>query len=88
MKYLIVLASGLADEPVSALDGRTPVEMARTPVLDELGRNARLAGVATLPEDLPAAEEVALISLLGYDPHHCFRGEAGLAAADLLAQVP
>ena len=88
MKYLVVLASGLADEPVEGLEGRTPVEAAETPVLDEMARHGRLAAVTTLPEDLPASEEVALFSILGYDPHDGFCGEAGLAAADLLSSMP
>ena len=84
MKYIIVLASGLADEPVADLDDQTPLAVARTPVLDEISRKGKIGRVVTLPEDLPASEEVALLSALGYDPHIHFSGEAGLAAADLV----
>jgi 2,3-bisphosphoglycerate-independent phosphoglycerate mutase len=87
MKYLIIWASGLADEPSPELGDRSPLEVARTPALDEAARIGRIASVATLPTDLPASEEVALFSALGYDPHIHFTGEAALAAAELLPRL-
>lgn len=83
MKYLILLASGLADAPIQELGGRTPLEAAHTPALDALAREGKVGRVRTIPDDLPASEEVALLSLLGYDPTRYFTGEAGLAAAGL-----
>ena len=88
MKYFIVLAGGLADEPAEELDGRTPLESADTPYLDLLAERGKLAAVTTLPAELPASEEVALLSSLGYDPSLFFSGEAGLAATDLLSSLP
>jgi len=82
MKFVMILAAGVADEPIEALDGRTPLESAHTPALDELARNGKTGRIRTLYDDLPASEEVALLSCLGYDPHKYFCGEAGLAVAD------
>lgn len=82
MRYVIILASGVADEPVEALGGKTPLAAARTPALDELAREGKTGGIRTLPEGLPASEDVALLAALGYDPHKYFSGEAGLAVAD------
>ena len=36
MKYIVVLGDGMADEPIAELGGRTPMEAANTPVMDEL----------------------------------------------------
>ena len=36
MKYIIVLADGMADEPIAQLGGMTPLEYANTPVMDML----------------------------------------------------
>jgi len=83
MKYAIVLASGMADEPLDKLSGRTPTEAAHSPALDALAGDGKTGGVKTLPDDLPASEGVALLSALGYDPHRYFTGEAALAAAGL-----
>ncbi len=82
MKYLIVLASGMADEPLAELGGRTPLAAAHKPALDELARDGKIGCVRTLPEPLPASEEVALLSALGFSPQEFFTGEAGLAVAE------
>ena len=79
MKYLILLAAGLADEPVESLGGRTPLEAAHTPTLDGMARGGKTGAVKMIPEDLPASEEVALLAALGYSPHKHFTGEGGLA---------
>jgi 2,3-bisphosphoglycerate-independent phosphoglycerate mutase len=36
MKYVIVLADGMADEPLQQLGGKTPMEVAVTPVMEQL----------------------------------------------------
>ena len=36
MKYIIVLGDGMADEPLEALGGKTPLMCAKTPVMDML----------------------------------------------------
>ena len=38
MKYVIVLADGMADEPLEQLGGKTPMEVAATPVMDKLAQ--------------------------------------------------
>lgn len=88
MKYIIVLASGLADEASADLDGHTPLEVARAPTLNEMALRGKLGLVTTLPEALPACEAVGLLSALGYDPHTYFAGEASLPAAALVSQFP
>ena len=40
MKYLIVLGDGMADEPIPELGNRTPLQTAKTPVMDWLAANA------------------------------------------------
>ena len=37
-KGIMLIADGLGDRPVDELNGKTPLEYARTPVLDELCR--------------------------------------------------
>ena len=45
MKHIVMLCDGLADWPIESLGGRTPVEAARTPNMDELARRGA-AGTA------------------------------------------
>jgi len=88
MKYIVVLAGGLADEPLESLGGRTPLQAASTPALDEVARGGKIAAVRTLPASLPPSEEVALLSAAGYDPAVHFRGEAALACAAWERDLP
>ena len=36
MKYLVVIGDGMADNPVEALGGKTPLEYADIPTIDSL----------------------------------------------------
>ena len=38
MKHLIILGDGMADEPLDVLDGKTPLQYASTPNLDQLAK--------------------------------------------------
>ena len=38
MKYIVVLGDGMADEPLSQLGGKTPLEYARTPNMDRISK--------------------------------------------------
>lgn len=38
MKYVVVLCDGMADYPVPALGGKTPMMVAKKPHIDALGR--------------------------------------------------
>ena len=42
MKYIVVLGDGMADEPLEALGGKTPLEYAHTPSMDRLAREGAL----------------------------------------------
>ena len=44
MKYIVILGDGMADEPLEALGGRTPLECANTPAMDELAGKGTRAG--------------------------------------------
>jgi len=88
VKYLILVLDGLSDEPLEALDGRTPLEAAHTPVLDELTETARKGTVATIPPGLPPRSEAALLSVLGYDPASSPLGRAALEADAVGLPVP
>ena len=36
MKHIIILGDGMADEPIEALGGKTPMQYAKTPYMDKL----------------------------------------------------
>lgn len=80
MKYAIILPDGAADEPVAALEGRTPLEAADTPNMDWIAREGRVGRVVTVPAGYVCDTDVATMSLLGYDPGACYSGRAPLEA--------
>lgn len=81
MKYALIIPDGAADQPLDELDGRTPIEAARTPNMDEIARNGRIGLVRTVPDGFESGSDVAIMSLLGYDPATYHSGRAPLEAA-------
>lgn len=86
MKYIFLVPDGAADDPLPELDGKTPLEAARTPALDALAARGRVGAVLTVPEGMYPGSDVANMSLLGYEPARYYTGRGPLEAAAL--QVP
>jgi 2,3-bisphosphoglycerate-independent phosphoglycerate mutase len=83
MKYIIVLGDGMADEPLAAYGGKTPLQMAEKPVIDSLAKKGRTGLLKTVPEDMHPGSEIANMSVLGYDVHQVFEGRGVLEAASI-----
>lgn len=81
MKVAVLLGDGMADVPLAELDGRTPLEVAKTPHIDAVARAGTLGLAVTVPEGMPAGSDVANLSVFGYDPRTCYSGRAPLEAA-------
>lgn len=88
-KILYVILDGLGDDPLDALGGKTPLEAARTPNLDKLAADGKNGYVVTVGEGIAPESDIAVFSVLGYDPreHHSGRGPlesvgCGLDVAD------
>lgn len=80
MKYIIVLGDGMADEPIEALGGRTPLEVAKKPVMDELASKGELGMVQNVPAGMAPGSDVANLSVLGYNPQESYSGRSPLEA--------
>ncbi|MFO8014566.1 MAG: cofactor-independent phosphoglycerate mutase [Phycisphaerae bacterium] len=81
MKYAIIIPDGAADRPSEALGGRTPFEVGRIPHMDRIAAEGRLGTVQSVPPGMAPGSDVAILSLLGYDPVTCYTGRAPLEAA-------
>jgi 2,3-bisphosphoglycerate-independent phosphoglycerate mutase len=81
MKYAIIIPEGCADEPQEWLDGKTPLQAARKPNMDRIAQTGLVGRTNNVPESLPAASDVATLSLFGYDPLEVYTGRAPLDAA-------
>lgn len=88
MKYVVLLADGMADVPIPQLDHRTPLEAAKTPNLDALARQGEVGLVRTTPPGCPPTSEVTNLAIFGYDPKkYPLLGRSPLEAASLGVQV-
>ena len=81
MRYAIIIPDGAADEPQESLGGKTPLQAAHTPAMDEIARLGVVGRSNNVPPSLPAGSDVACLSLLGYNPLEHFTGRAPLEAA-------
>ena len=52
MKYVIILGDGMADEPIEELGGKTPLEYAKTPVMDDLAGRSEVGLACTIQINL------------------------------------
>ena len=80
MKYIVVLGDGMSDEPIAALDGKTPLEAANTPAMDDLASKGEMGLVQKVPAGMSPGSEVANLSVMGYDPLTDFTGRSPLEA--------
>jgi len=74
MKKILVILDGAADLSVNVFGGKTPLEYADTPNLDELAREGRLGYMYSIDENTIPGSDNALISIFGNDPKKCKRG--------------
>ena len=83
MKYMVLIADGMADYPVDFLGGKTPMEAAHTPNMDRLAPHSVVGLVKTIPDGYPPGSDVANMSVMGYDPARYYTGRSPLEAVSL-----
>ena len=83
MKYVVILGDGMADEPIARLDGKTPLEYADTPAMDELACVSEIGMVRTIPEGMSPGSDTANLSVMGYDPKIYYTGRSPLEALSI-----
>ena len=83
MKYVVVLGDGMADEPIEALGGKTPLAYANTPVMDKLSKMSEIGMVHTIPDGMKPGSDTANLSVMGYDPKKYYSGRSPLEALSI-----
>ena len=83
MKYVVFLGDGMADYPFEKLDGKTPLELAKKPNIDELAKNGMMGLCKTVDDSLSPGSDVANLSVLGYDPLIYYSGRSPLEALSI-----
>lgn len=85
MKLVYVVIDGMGDLPSRVLGGKTPLEAAETPNLDFLAREGKTGLMYTVRKGIAPESDVAVMSILGYDPFEFSTGRGIVEAigADL-----
>ena len=73
----------MADLPVERLGGKTLLQYAHKPMMDQLAREGRTGRLITVPEGFPPGSEVANTAILGYDLNKVYEGRGPLEAASI-----
>lgn len=79
MKYVIVIADGMADEPLDEINGETPVVHANTPNMDFIAREGYTGLTKNVPDGMTPGSDVANTSIMGFDPS-MLKGRGSLEA--------
>ena len=83
MKYLVVLADGMADLPLEALGGKTPMEAANKPMMDTLVKTAYVGTVSNVPAGMVPESDTANMAILSFDPKIYSKGRSPLEAVSM-----
>lgn len=83
MKYIVVLGDGMADEPLVQLGGKTPLEYAKTPMMDILAAKSEIGMAQTIPEGMKPGSDTANLAVLGYNPRQYYTGRSPLEALSI-----
>ena len=83
MKYVVVLGDGMADKPIEALDNKTPLAYAQTPVMDDMAVRSEIGLANTIPEGMKPGSDTANLAVLGYYPRQYYTGRSPLEALSI-----
>ena len=80
MKYILIIGDGMADYSIPELGDKTPLQAAYKPNMDAIATRGRNGLIKNVPDDLSPGSDVAICSVLGYDPKVYCTGRGPLEA--------
>jgi len=83
MKHVIIIYDGMSDEPLAALSGQTPMEVAQKPLFDAMGRDAEVGLVRTVPPGQAPGSDNTNLGILGYDATQYYTGRSPIEAVSI-----
>ncbi|MBP3376134.1 MAG: cofactor-independent phosphoglycerate mutase [Clostridia bacterium] len=83
MKYLVLIPDGMADEKISALGDKTPMEAAKKPTMDALARHSLVGTVSNVPYGMVPESDTANMAILSFDPKVYSKGRSPLEAVSM-----
>ncbi|KXB06563.1 phosphoglycerate mutase [candidate division MSBL1 archaeon SCGC-AAA382C18] len=83
MKHVIVIGDGMADYPLEEINGKTPLQVAEKPNMDWIASRGESGLLRTVPKGMQASSDVAIMSILGYNPTKFHTGRGPIEAAGM-----
>lgn len=83
LKYVVILADGMADYKVKELGNKTPLQYARKNNFNFFSENGEVGMVSTIPEGMPPGSDTANLAVMGYDPAVYYSGRSPFEAASM-----
>ena len=79
-RIVMLVLDGIGDRPCVELDGLTPLQAAKTPVLDRLAAEGITGIMDTISPGIRPGSDTSHLSLLGYPPETYYTGRGPLEA--------
>lgn len=79
-KLLVAIADGIGDRPIHAFNGRTPLQVAKTPHLDWVAEHGQTGLMDPIYPGIPVGTDMGHLILFGND-HHLYPGRGPIEAA-------
>ena len=83
MKYIVILGDGMADLPIDAIGGKTPLQVANKPYMDKFAKMGVMGKVKTVYDGLSPGSDVANLCVMGFDTSKNYTGRSPLEAASI-----
>ena len=80
MKYIFILADGMADRPNDLFGGKTAMHVADKPNINAMAAGGITGLCQTIPAEFKPGSDVANLSVLGYPPSEFYKGRSSLEA--------
>lgn len=83
MKYVVVLMDGASDYKIESLGNKTPLDVAKKPIIDMLATKSIAGTVSNVPEDMIPESDTANLAVMSYDPKEFSKGRSPLEAVSM-----
>ena len=83
MKYLIIVYDGMADRKIPSLGDKTPMEVAKKPMMDTLSKSSLCGTVSNVPQGMVPESDTANLAIMSYDPKIYSKGRSPLEAVSM-----
>jgi len=80
VKLIIIVGDGMADEPLEALQGQTPLEFAQTPHIDDMVRSGSIGQFYAIKPGIKVDSDAAHLAMLGQDVNLSFSNRGAYEA--------